>query len=208
MRRLLVPVVLLLAAAGPARAGTEVIGSDLQADASVKRSAPVDSVYWNAKLAKGRVKSPVKGEVGTVIIKGRINPTGPKPPDVVMHVQVLHPVGGGRVKVTATSGDLTLPFGGDKNRLSAYDLQKMPARICVKKGDFVALSTSGGFGAGYEDGAEFAMFGSVAGSTVDAVTGAGRDMDGDVFKGHARAGRELLLQARIRTGKDARPTCQ
>ncbi len=208
MRRLLVAILLLNVAVPAADAGTKVIGSDLEADAGAKRSAPVDSVYWNTKLASGRVKSPVKGEVGEVIIKGRINPTGPQPPDVVMHVQVLHPVGGGKVKVTVTSGNLTLPFGGDKNRLSAYDLQAMPARICVKKGDYVALSTSGGFGTGYEHGAEFQMFGNVAGSAVKSVTGAGRDMDGDVVKGHARQGKELLLQARIKTGKDARPTCQ
>jgi hypothetical protein len=84
----------------------------------------------------------------------------------------------------------------------------MPARICVKRGDYVALSTSGGFGASYAHGAPFQMFGSVAGSSYSRIFGAGRDMDGDQFKGTRRAGRELLMRVKIATGKSARPTCQ
>lgn len=84
----------------------------------------------------------------------------------------------------------------------------MPARICVRRGDSVALSTSGGFGTGYPDGAPFRMFAAVPGSAFAGFTGAGRNMDGDVFAGRERADRELLLRATIATGRDARPSCR
>ena len=208
-RALLVTALLSLAAVAPARAGHVTIGSNLSAPAARYESAPVDSVYWNTELAgRARVRAPRRGEVSTVRLKGRINKTGDARPNVVMHIQVLRPAAGGKVRAVLTSGDLKLPVGGRPNRITTYKLQSMPARICVRRGDYVALSTSGGFGDGYPNGAQFAMFGSVDGSAFDSFTGAGQDMDGDVFAGHTHANRELLLQARIATGKAARPTCQ
>jgi hypothetical protein len=210
-RHALLALPAVLAAAAPAHAGTVTIGSDLRAEATRVESAPVDSAYWNTRLASGRrVRSPARGELSVVRLKGRIKRPSPsaEPPDVVLHVQVLRPVGDGRVEVMVTSGDLRLPFGGDRDRITTYRLQRMPARMCVRRGDYVALSTSGGFGADYPDGAPFEMFGAVPGSAYAAFTGAGRDMDGDVLRGRPRNDRELLMQTKIATGADARPTCR
>lgn len=207
-RALLVAAPLSLAVAAPALGGSVTIGSNLKAKANKTQSAPVDSAYWNTRLKAGRVKAPRKGEVSIVRLKGRITPKGEAPPDVVMHVQVLRPIGRGRVQAIVTSGDLTLPFGGDPQRISTYDLQTMPARVCVRRGDYVALSTSGGFGASYPGGAPFRMFARRPGSAFKGFTGAGKDGDGDVFRGRARKGSELLMQIKIATGKSARPTCQ
>jgi hypothetical protein len=209
MRRslpLLLALPLLIAA--PARAGHVTIGSNLKAAATHAESHATDSAYWNTKLAKGRVRSPAKGEVATVKLKGRVKVKGGAAPNVVMHIQVLRPIGGGKVRVMVTSGNLNLPLGGSADRVSAYTLQALPARICVHKGDYVALSTSGGYGANYPHGAAFQMFGSVGGSAFSSLFGAGRDMNGDAFAGTPHSGRELLMQVKIATHKSARPTCQ
>jgi hypothetical protein len=201
----------VLAAAAPAHAGKVTIGSNLAAGARHFESAPVDSVYWNTRLASHRkVRSPKRGEVSIVRLKGRVKrpSAGAPPPNVVLHVQVLRPMRDGRVKVIVTSGDLRLPFGGARDRITTYRLQRMPARVCVRKGDYVAMSTSGGFGADYPDGAQFQMFGAVPGSAYAAFTGQGEDMDGDVLRGRQHADRELLMQTKIATGADARPSCR
>ena len=190
--------VLALVIAAPAYAGHVTIGSNLKANATRYESAPVDSAYWNTDLARGRVKVPARGIVKRVRLKGRINKTGSARPNVVMHIQVLRSVGRGKVQVVSTSSDIPLPFGGRANRITTF----RPEGMCVKRGDFLALSTSGGFGDGYPDGAQFAMFASVQGSAYDSFTGAGQDMNGSIFSGRTHDNRELLLQARIGTGKD------
>lgn len=212
MRRLSLAFILPVSlAVAPAHAGQVRIGSDLRARATLLESAPVDSVYWNTRLASaGRVTSPAGGEVSVVRLKGRIDrsKTSGARPQVVMHVQVLRPQPGGRVRAIVTSGNLKLPFGGSPDRITAYKLQRMPARICVRPGDFVALSTSGGFGTGFPGGAGFRTFAAEPGSAFAGFTAAGKDMDGDVFAGRERADRELLLRATIATGRDARPSCR
>jgi hypothetical protein len=211
-RSALIALAGLTVAAGPAHAGQISIGSSLTAPATIFQSAPVDSVYWGTKLADGsRVRSPVRGEVKTVRLKGRINrsQTTAGRPDVVMHFQVLRRVRhSGKVKAIVTSTNMRLPFGGRANRTTTYDLTKMSYPLCVRKGDYVALSTSGGFGDGYPDGAQFQMFGAVPGSAFAGFTGAGKDMDGDVFKGRAHPDQELLLQADIAIGNSARAFCR
>jgi hypothetical protein len=52
------------------------------------------------------------------------------------------------------------------------------------------------------------MFGAVEGSAFAGFTGAGKDMNGDVFRGRTRTDRELLLQADIAIGRSARPFCR
>lgn len=54
-------------------AGSVTIGSDLEAKADKTRSAPVDSAYWNTRIAGGRrVRAPRKGEIS--IVKGGFGP--------------------------------------------------------------------------------------------------------------------------------------
>ncbi|MEA2124806.1 MAG: hypothetical protein QOI80_1588 [Solirubrobacteraceae bacterium] len=211
MRRALLAIGVAVAAAAPASAGQVSIGSSLTAPATVFESAPVDSVYWNTELSNGtRVRSPVRGEVSAVRIKGRINRSDAtaERPNVAMLVQILRPRRHGKVKAIVTSGKLRLPFGGRADRITSYDLQARRSKLCVHKGDYVALATSGGFGPGYPDGAEFQMFGAVPGSAFKGFTGAGKDMDGDVFRGRTRPDQELLLQADIAIGSSARAFCR
>ena len=205
MKRLVMAAVgLSLAAAGTAEARVFTIGSNLKADATKVESAPVDSVYWNTRLAGGRrVRAPRKGQVVAMKLKGRINPSGANPPNVVMHLQTLRRAGRGRVKVILTTGNLRLPFGGDPNHIWSYDKTDI-VNLCVKKGDYVGLSTSGGYGPGdYPDGAPFQVFGAVPGSAYKGFTGAGQDMNGSVFKGRTHRRKELLMQLKIATGKAA-----
>ena len=151
----------------------------------------------------GRVHVPAKGQVKAMRLKGRINPSGANPPNVVMHLQTLRPNGGGRLKVILTTGDLKLPFGGDPNHIWSYDDSDI-VNLCVRKGDYVGLSTSGGYGPeDYPDGAEFAVFGAVKGSAYKGFTGAHQDNNGNVIKGRKHRGRELLMQLKIVTGKAA-----
>lgn len=204
--------VLLLVLAAPASAGHRVIGSNLKASPAAPLSTPVDAAYWNTRLAGGaRVKSPVKGELSVVKLKGRVKRSGGAAPPALfaLYVQVLRPRGDGSVEVVTTSGPLKLPVGGKRNRVTKYRLQREPARVCVQKGDYVALASNGGFEpTNYPDGVPLQFFGAVAGSTLSTFTGAGQDMNGDVFTGRPRAGRELLMRTRIATGSDARPFCQ
>jgi hypothetical protein len=199
-------VVALLVLAAPAHARRVTIGSNLKAKPTRYESAPVDSAYWNTKLAgRRRVKVPARGELRVIRVKGRVNPSGSAPPNVVMLGQILRPVGGGQVRVVATTHPLTLPYGGRAGRVTTY---RFGQYICVQRGDFIGLATSGGYGEEYPDGAQFAMFASVQGSAFDAFSGAGQDMNGSVFSGRTHRNRELLLQARIDVGRSSSTFCR
>lgn len=203
MRLVLAALGLLLAAA-PVQARVFTIGSSLKGKANRMEAAPVDSVYWNTRVRGGhRVRAPRKGQVVGMRLKGRINPSGPNPPDVVMHLQTLRPVGGGKMQAILTTGDLRLPYGGSRQHIWSYD-DKDIVNLCVLKGDYVGLSTSGGYGPEfYPNGAEFAVFGSRPRSAFRGFTGAGQDMNGSIFEGRTRRKRELLMQLKIVTGKRA-----
>ena len=78
-RTLLAVPIALLALAAPAAAEEVVIGSDLQADATIAYSDGNDWAAWNTDLASGGlVKAPVQGEVNVVNLKGRLQPRGPR----------------------------------------------------------------------------------------------------------------------------------
>lgn len=195
-------VLLVLAAPAAVSARTQTIGSDLEARASRSQSAPVDSVYWNTRLPGRRVRVPRRGQVRQVRIKGRIPVKGSAPPNVAMLAQVLRPRRGGRTQVISTSAPIPPPFGGRRDRITTF----RPFSQCARKGDYVALATSGGFGPAYPDGAVFAMFARAPGAAFTSFTGAGMDMNGNVFRGTAHPGRELLMQVRIGSGRSA-PNC-
>ncbi|MGI8622000.1 MAG: hypothetical protein ACR2NB_00625 [Solirubrobacteraceae bacterium] len=223
-RLLVLSLALAAASVPPAHAASTTVGSDLTADATIPVSNPNDWGAWNTRLASGgAVLSPVQGEINAVRLKGRINPSTvtSRLPDVVLHVQVLRPQLGGSVKAIVTSENLELPFGGDPNRISTYgreQLTKPDTRLCIQKGDYVAMATSGGFGGpqngypegSYPNGPEFQMFARVPGSVVDVFKGTAgfANGDGSVFRGTPGADAELLLQATIGSGADARYSCQ
>lgn len=208
--RLVAAALLTLVLAVPASAGQRTIGSNLKASPGAPRSTPVDAVYWNTALAAGAgVKVPAKGELSVVKLKGRVKRSGGVAPPVALFAQVLRPRADGSVEVVTTSGPLKLPVGGKRGRITKYRLQREPARVCVQKGDYVALASNGGFEpANYPNGVPLQFFTKVPGSAFDFFSEAGGDMNGDVFTGAPQADRELLMRTRIATGSDARPFCQ
>jgi hypothetical protein len=180
----------LLAVPAAAQAKHIPFGSSLKATPNKVEAEGVDSAYWNTKLAGNRkFRVPSKGKIGTIKLKGNILGSGG--PNVV-HFQILHPIGNGRVKVMLTSGNNKLQRNGDKNHVTTYH----PINLCARQGDFVALSVVGG-------GTKFQVFSKVAGSNIKSFTGAGGDMNGDTFKGTKHTGEELLMRTVLFTGDDA-----
>jgi hypothetical protein len=189
MRHRTALAVFLVAALVPTTAQAAHIGfgSSLKATPNRIESQPVDSAFWAQNLPGTRkFKVPGKGKVGTIKLKGNI--VGNGNPNLI-HFQILRPIGGGRVQVKLTSGNNTLPRGGDKNHITTYH----PINLCAHKGDFVALSTVGG--------PKFQVFSSVMGATTNVFTGAGGDNNGDTFKGKKHEGEELLMRMVLWTGK-------
>ena len=191
MRRIaLITALALLALPAAALAKHIPFGSALSATPNKIEKEGVDSAYWNTNLpGTRRFKVPAKGKVGTIKVKGNI--VGNNGPNVV-HFQILHPIGNGRLKVMLTSGNNHLQRGGDKNHISTYH----PINLCARKGDFVAFSVVGGQ-------TKFQVFSNVAGSAIKSFTGAGGDNNGDTFKGTKHPGEELLMRTVLFTGTDA-----
>lgn len=197
-RRLVLALVVTFALAGPAQAGYVTIGSSLKAKASRRQATPVDAVYWNTKLASGRrVRSPVRGQVVRMRLKGRVVPQGARP-NVVMNLQTLRPNGTAVPDPVLTAGPFDFPYGGRRNRITTYDVA--PRGMCVEKGQYLGLATSGGFGPDYPNGAEFAMFAARKGSVFGQYTTPQPD---NAYGFREHRGGELLMQIRIATGKRA-----
>ena len=199
-------LVAALAFAGVAHADTIRFGSSLKPAANHVRSAPVDTVYWSRAFANGnKHRAPAKGRVEAVKIKGKAIKRGSQKPVNLFHIQVLHPVGDGRVRVSLTSGNFHLPYTGPADQVNTYH----PVNLCVKKGDFVGFSHVGGFRAGsYPNGTPWKIFSDpLAGSKTSAFTGAGQDNNGDVFRGSKTDGQELLMRMIMVTGQQAGAYC-
>lgn len=168
--------------------GRAPFGSSLKATPNRIEAEGVDSVYWHANLpGTRRFRAPAKGKVGTIKVKGNI--AGSQGPNVV-HFQILHPIGDGKVRVMLTSGNNKLPRGGDPNKVTTFH----PVNLCARKGDYVGFSVIGG-------GTRFRVFSTVQGSATKAFTGAGQDMNGDEFRGTTHQGEELLMRSILWTGK-------
>ncbi len=228
-RSLLAVPLILLAAAAPAGAEEVLIGSDLKADATFAYSDGNDWSAWNTELASGGlVKAPVQGEVNVVNLKGRMILEGraQQPPDVVMHVMVLRPQDNGSVAVVpgGVSENLPLPIGSDPNQINTYTRAQLTkpdgadgkggTRLCIEKGDYLAFTTSGGFGGFAKDnpeqtyvhGAQFQVFGATR--SISMFHNQGGAYDFQPFRGGENGGREVLMNATIGTRENARYTCR
>lgn len=212
MRAILVavPAAALLFAA-PASADFVTIGSDLSAPATSVESNPNDWSAWNTRLASGGgVVAPVEGELNSVKIKGFVLQQYSSP--VSVNVQVLHPQPDGRVQATVTSLPLPMPTTRDQNQITTFTRDQLvvpTARMCVEPGDFISFFTNGGFEV-HPEGLQAQVFGSVPSSTSalfespSAEANPGQERP---FPGTPTAGRELLLQAEIGSGVNARFAC-
>jgi hypothetical protein len=211
-RRVTVASLLILVLAAPASAGTVTIGSDLKASATKSVSNPQDWSAWSTKLPGRKFRSPVTGELNVVRIKGRALQHYTAP--VSTNVQVLHPKGHGKVQATVTSLPLPIPStGADDNIISTFGrsvLEAPTSRMCVKKGDYVSIFLNGGAQV-RPGGVQLQVFGASPGATTTVFkTKAGDTPPGQAkpFKGRAKKGQELLLQADIGTELDARYSCE
>jgi hypothetical protein len=200
-RVLILAAAAVLAIAGTALAATIKYGSNLKAPANLRETHPVDSAFWAKAFPDHRgVAAPAKGKVATVKIKGTAIKQHGKKPVTLFHFQVLHPISGGKVKVSLTSGGFHIPVGGNPNQVTTYH----PVNLCVKKGDFVAFSDIGGFQHGsYPNGTPFQVFSSVVGSATKHHIQSGGIGNGATFKGKTKQGEELLMRMILVTGKAA-----
>lgn len=205
MRRAVAALAALSAAALPcgadAKAKTFVFGSGLRGSATIVHAHPVDSVFWNVGLPSGlRARAPAKGRVATVQVKGTVVPHGGSPLNLV-HFQILHPLPGGQVRVSLTSGNFYVPVGGNPNQVSTYH----PVNLCAKPGDYVGFSDIGGYKPPrYPHGTPFRVFARAPRATMNFFSrGGGSDNNGDVFRGSPLGGEEVLMRMVLVTGKDA-----
>lgn len=207
MRRgtVLLAGVAVLVAAPAAQARTATIGSNLKAPARIVQAHPVDSVFWPAKRAGGpSIRVPFKGQAVRIRMKGGIVKHGGSEPFDRVAFQVLRKVG--HVwRVVVTSESFKAPVFRQPNQIKTYRSKF----LCVRTGDRIALSNSGGYDpAGYPNGVPFRTFARMSGAITNAFTGAGKDLNHNLLRGTPLGHTELLVQSKIVSGRKARPACR
>jgi hypothetical protein len=177
-----------------------------------------DTALWNVGLAVGTAAAPAPGQVVRVSLEGCAQQASGGPaPLTQIHFQVLSPLPDGGAKVELTSQSFDIPVcgqgGASGSTVSTYE----PINLCVNAGDYVALNDEGGYVENiYRSGVPYQVIGSAQGSTMDSFikgqgTGNGASFspsevsDADGFE--ANPGTELMLQATLGTGPDARYVC-
>jgi hypothetical protein len=199
----------LLALPVGAQATAYTLGSDLKADATVVEDHGADSAFWQVKYANGGLtEAPAGGQVVSVKVKGIVlpDPTGRKNPIPMIHFQTLHPMGDGTVRVELTSGRFYTPIGGDPNVVRTY----YPINMCMNKGDMLGFNDIGGneWWWGNYSGMPFQTFAAVRGSSMNFFTDDAGTMNGSRWGPlETHEGEELLMQAKLVTGRDATDTC-
>jgi hypothetical protein len=154
----------------------------------------------------GAFTSPVKGQAIITRLKGSIAPAaGAAAPFDLIHFQVLRPnAAGGWTVVVSSEDDYHLPVGGDPDQVNTWT----SSFLCVEPGDVIAFADSGGYDPnGYPQGVPYQVFGNVPDAATNTFTGEHKDNNGDTLSATALPGQELLLQAVIGSGPDARPAC-
>ncbi len=233
MNRLRLPTIVLAttlaaaATAAPAHAAEVVIGSDLSQPATVALSDGNDTFYWQGSKPAG-ITVPVQGEVRAIKIKGGTVQT----PEQTTHAKatdpdydifqwvVLRPQGDGTYRTVVTSERNVAPVigrgGVDENTITTLRQPQDNARICTKPGDVVAAATVGGYVAsdrgtqnGFDKGLPYQMFARSGTSSLFEFRAGGAVQEGVTpVIGSEMNGVELLMQAVIGTGPDARFSCQ
>jgi hypothetical protein len=206
-------------AATPASAAFIAFGSDLTAPANRSDPHPVDTAFWQLSLPDGSSgAAPAGGQIVQIKLKGIALPAEPGSsspancgagtascPYNIIHFQRLAPQPGGTVQAQATAGNQLIPYSGDPNQITTYNM--VPANLCIAQGDYLSFADAGGFTnadpMGYPNGVNYQVFSSTPGaSTAQQVFG-----DPNVHAPTTLAGTELLLQAVVATGPDASGLC-
>jgi hypothetical protein len=212
-------------AAVPAAGDAAVItvGSNLTKPADVFEAHGADALWWNNTIDGRPGAMPANGQITFVRVKGSVldSPSqrrNPDPPDPLFHFQVLHPIGGGAVRVMLSSAPFRLPIvtvlrdgslRGDTQAISGYT----PVNLCVHKGDFVDFNEIGGHEwswptGGPYDGLHFQVFSRTPSSSTYFYTkSGGTNINSQWVPQALEQGQELLLQAKLATGPNATDFC-
>ena len=151
---------------------------------------------------------PVDGQILAVRVKGMAVPSGqPGDPGPLteIHFSVLRPQPDGSVKVIVSSQAFNLPSTGDPNQITEFK----PTNMCAEKGDFLALSTEGGFDPTYyPGGVPFQILAHVPRSSIAYFSQHNGVQNGAQFTGQTQSDTELLMQWDIGTGNQATALCK
>jgi hypothetical protein len=194
-----------------ARAGERWIGPSLGGrTATVAESAPVDDVFALLSDPAGG-QMPAAGQIVAGQIEGVVALTAGPPLyrfDAKFHLQDLAPIGGGRYRVRATSGFLSIPTSSHPGRGSTTITTVHPVNLCVHRGDLVGFTTDGGFARHYPRGLPFRVFGAVPGAQTGMFVSAGHVGNGAVDVFRPLESTLLLMRLRLATGRSAALVCR
>src|SRR4051812_30402320 len=88
-----------------AHADVQVLGSDLQADATITRATQADAVFWPPSVRGSDPRLPASGQIVEVRIKGTSpQARGAPPPLNTIHIQSLRPLDNGMLQTVLTAG--------------------------------------------------------------------------------------------------------
>jgi hypothetical protein len=189
--------VLALPAAGQAK--VSVIGSDLSKPANLTRTYGADSAFWQTAIDgdPSRGIAPADGQVTIVNLKGTGPAGGAASPNNQFHFQVLHPVGGGAVRVDLSSEAYYMPANGSPTDIKSFK----PVNLCIHKGDYVDFNNVGG------GGVPWTVFSRDPDSMTEWYSKDNGTKNGAVFSPLEHQQEELLLQAAVASGPDATDIC-
>jgi hypothetical protein len=177
-----------------------------------------DTALWNVAKDGNALSVPVDGQALKFSLEGCALPAsgGPAPLDQI-HFQVLSPVAGGGAKVQLTSQSFTIPICGQGGASGATVSTYEPVNMCVNRGDYLSFNDEGGYVENvYRAGVPYEVLGAAQGSTVDSFIKGNGTGNGAVFSPSetsagegfmSNANKELMMQAQIGTGANARYVC-
>jgi hypothetical protein len=182
--------------------------------ATLTEPAPVDDVFVLLGDPGGGVASgamPASGQIVAAQIEGFVALTaGPPltPVDPKFHLQDLAPAAGGRYRVKATSGFLSLPTSSHRGGSAETTVTTVhPVNLCVHRGDLVGFTTDGGYAPAYPRGLPFQVFASVPGAATGRYVAGGGVGNGALDKFTPLADTLLLMRVQLGTARNAKTVC-
>jgi hypothetical protein len=149
-------------------------------------------------------------------------PSGAPSPLTQIHFQDLVPTPDGGATINVTTQAFDIPVCGQNGANGSTVTTYAPTNFCVSQGDYVGFNDEGGFvpsNSGpppYPAGVPYMVIGSAQGSTMSSFvrnngTNNGVSITPSDVTYHdgfmSNSNEELLLQARLGTGRDATPLC-
>jgi hypothetical protein len=183
-------------------------GSDLSAGATSGQAHPQADLFVELAQAGGTpTTAPSAGQILSVQVKGMAMAStmaGAPPPLTTIHFQDLQPQPDGSYVIAATSQPFNLPDTGDPNQVNTF----MPTNLCVKLGDRLSLTTSGGFDPMfYPMGVDFQIFSPVPGSSTGFFQNGNGTQNGEHIMLTPQSNVETLMRITEGTGTNATPLC-